>query len=212
MEENFTFPHISQCIDLKNKIDVKYSYVVDQQPIGRLLFRQFCETAKPEYHRYNIFLDSIERYEIESDENRVELAQTIYNKYLDRESGHVQEQININIECHISSIKCEDCEKSLHGKNKKETSTSDLRITLRIPNMSAHVWSEKHNINSDTKLLKQLENTNELTIWEKIYIQKNRNRVMNFDIPMEGDLVWRFFGQPQDGADIDIQVVQHNAT
>ncbi|KAJ9582207.1 hypothetical protein L9F63_003446, partial [Diploptera punctata] len=30
-----------------------------------------------------------------------------------------------------------------------------------------------------------LENTKELTIWEKIYIQKNRNRVMNFDIPME---------------------------
>ncbi|XP_021929867.1 G protein-coupled receptor kinase 2-like [Zootermopsis nevadensis] len=53
------FPHISQCIDLRNKIDVKYSYVVDQQPIGRLLFRQFCEDAKPEYHRYNIFLDSI---------------------------------------------------------------------------------------------------------------------------------------------------------
>ncbi|KAJ9590035.1 hypothetical protein L9F63_016851, partial [Diploptera punctata] len=78
--------------------------------------------------------------------------------------------------------------------------------------IAAHVWSEKHNINSDTKLLKQLENTNELTIWEKIYIQKNRNRVMNFDIPMERDLVWRFFGQPQDGADIDIQVVQHNAT
>jgi hypothetical protein len=39
--------------------DVKYSYVVDQQPIGRLLFRQFCEDAKPEYHRYNIFLDYI---------------------------------------------------------------------------------------------------------------------------------------------------------
>ncbi|KAJ9579345.1 hypothetical protein L9F63_024548, partial [Diploptera punctata] len=34
---------------------------------------------------------------------------------------------------------------------------------------------------------------------------KNKNRVINFDIPMEHDLVWRFFGQPQDGADIDIQ-------
>ncbi|KAF4529703.1 hypothetical protein B566_EDAN016649 [Ephemera danica] len=66
------FPHISQCIDLKNKIGkynfpftlmpslyVRYSYVVDQQPIGRLLFRQFCENAKREYHKYNIFLDSV---------------------------------------------------------------------------------------------------------------------------------------------------------
>ncbi|KAJ9576063.1 hypothetical protein L9F63_007028, partial [Diploptera punctata] len=72
--------------------------------------------------------------------------------------------------------------------------------------VAAHVWSEKHNINSHTKLLKQLENTKELTIWEKNYVQKNKNRVMNFDIPMELDLVWRFFGQPQDGADIDIQL------
>ncbi|KAJ9595425.1 hypothetical protein L9F63_013384, partial [Diploptera punctata] len=36
----------------------------------------------------------------------------------------------------------------------------------------------------------------------------NRNRVMHFDIPMEGDLVSRFFGQPQDGADIDIQILE----
>jgi G protein-coupled receptor kinase len=39
--------------------DVRYNYIVDQQPIGRLLFRQFCEDARPEYHRYNVFLDSI---------------------------------------------------------------------------------------------------------------------------------------------------------
>nr|CAD7432303.1 unnamed protein product [Timema monikensis] len=86
------FPHISQCIDLRNKIDARYSYVVDQQPIGRLLFRQFCENAQSEYHRYNIFLDSIEHYEIESDENRLEVAQTIYRRYLEREeklaAGH----------------------------------------------------------------------------------------------------------------------------
>lgn len=33
--------------------------MVDQQPIGRLLFRQFCEVERPEYHRYNVFLDAI---------------------------------------------------------------------------------------------------------------------------------------------------------
>ncbi|XP_069679336.1 G protein-coupled receptor kinase 2 [Periplaneta americana] len=94
------FPHISQCIDLKNKIDVKYSYVVDQQPIGRLLFRQFCENAEPEYHRYNIFLDSIERYEVESDENRMEVAQTIYQKYLDREANEAVDVLNAEIVDH----------------------------------------------------------------------------------------------------------------
>ncbi|XP_067007853.1 G protein-coupled receptor kinase 2 isoform X3 [Anabrus simplex] len=88
------FPHISQCIDLKNKIDARYSYVVDQQPIGRLLFRQFCENARPEYHRYNIFLDTIDRYEIESDENRMEVAKTIYTSFLNRESSDAVDILN----------------------------------------------------------------------------------------------------------------------
>ncbi|KAJ9580234.1 hypothetical protein L9F63_004107, partial [Diploptera punctata] len=72
---------------------------------------------------------------------------------------------------------------------------------------SAHTQGHRHKAISMPSRLRVLENTKELTIWEKIYIQKNRNRVMNFDIPMEGDLVWRFFGQPQDGADIDIQFI-----
>ncbi|KAJ9587443.1 hypothetical protein L9F63_019037, partial [Diploptera punctata] len=33
----------------------------------------------------------------------------------------------------------------------------------------------------------------------------NKNRVMNFEIPTEHDLVWKLFGQPQDGTDIDNQ-------
>lgn len=39
--------------------DVTYKYIVDEQPIGRLLFRQFCEESQPQFHRYNVFLDNI---------------------------------------------------------------------------------------------------------------------------------------------------------
>ncbi|GLH07400.1 G protein-coupled receptor kinase 2 [Gryllus bimaculatus] len=105
------FPHISQCIDLKNKIDVKYSYVVDRQPIGRLLFRQFCETACPEYHRYNNFLDLAEQYEIESDENRLELAETIFQHHLQPD---VKEVINI-----INAETIENVKKKLNGASKE---------------------------------------------------------------------------------------------
>lgn len=38
---------------------MKYNYIIDQQPIGRLLFLQFCEEERQEFHRYNVFLDSI---------------------------------------------------------------------------------------------------------------------------------------------------------
>ena len=41
--------------------DVRYQYVVDGQPIGRLLFRQFCEVS-PKYQRYNHFLDLMDKY------------------------------------------------------------------------------------------------------------------------------------------------------
>lgn len=88
------FPHISQCIGLKDKLDIRYSYVVDQQPIGRLLFRQFCQDKKPSYHRYNLFLDAIEKYEIEMDENRTELAKDLFEQYLKREGSEVVDILN----------------------------------------------------------------------------------------------------------------------
>ena len=43
--------------------DARYNFIVDHQPIGRLLFRQFCEVS-PKYQRYNHFLDLIDKYEV----------------------------------------------------------------------------------------------------------------------------------------------------
>ncbi|XP_045506673.1 G protein-coupled receptor kinase 2 isoform X1 [Colias croceus] len=87
------FPHISQCLDIKTRIDINYDYIVDQQPIGKLLFRQFCEKNRPHYHKYNSFLDArpdviqAERYEVEVDEGRVALASEVFSHYLKAEDG-----------------------------------------------------------------------------------------------------------------------------
>ncbi|PZC77158.1 hypothetical protein B5X24_HaOG203712 [Helicoverpa armigera] len=62
--------------------DVGYDYVVDQQPIGKLLFRQFCERNRPQYHKYNNFLDATDRYEVEVDETRAMLAAEVFGRYL----------------------------------------------------------------------------------------------------------------------------------
>ncbi|XP_073815305.1 G protein-coupled receptor kinase 2 isoform X1 [Musca autumnalis] len=88
------FPHISQCIHLKDKLDISYGYVIDQQPIGRELFRQFCESKRPLYFRYISFLDQVQnsycilpnkicRYEVEYDENRITIAHDIGCRFLD---------------------------------------------------------------------------------------------------------------------------------
>lgn len=43
------------------KLDVTYGYIVEQQPIGRILFRQYCDT-KPYYSKCNNFLDAVVTY------------------------------------------------------------------------------------------------------------------------------------------------------
>ncbi|XP_023620497.1 G protein-coupled receptor kinase 5 isoform X6 [Myotis lucifugus] len=57
-KEILKFPHISQCEDLRRTIDRDYCSLCDKQPIGRLLFRQFCE-ARPGLECYIQFLDSV---------------------------------------------------------------------------------------------------------------------------------------------------------
>lgn len=79
------FPHISQCIHLKDSLpSLEYSFLVDQQPIGQKLFRQFCEAHRKEYYHYNEFLDAVELYELELEDSRVKCAQAIVKKYLTR--------------------------------------------------------------------------------------------------------------------------------
>lgn len=91
------FPHISHCLFLKNQIDFRYSYIVDQQPIGRLLFRQFCQEVCPQYHTHNVFLDSVEQYEVESDENRNEQARSLFDKHLETNAPEPVEVISSEI-------------------------------------------------------------------------------------------------------------------
>ncbi|XP_034112882.1 G protein-coupled receptor kinase 2 [Drosophila albomicans] len=79
------FPHISQCIHLKDKLDISYGYVIDQQPIGRELFRQFCENKRPVYFRYISFLDQVVKYEIEYIVTRIYIGHDIGRRFLDIE-------------------------------------------------------------------------------------------------------------------------------
>ncbi|ALC47842.1 Gprk2 [Drosophila busckii] len=82
------FPHISQCIHLKDKLDISYGYVIDQQPIGRELFRQFCENKRPVYFRYISFLDQVVKYEIEFIVNRIFIGHDIGRRFLNIEPPH----------------------------------------------------------------------------------------------------------------------------
>uniref|UniRef100_A0A669CHU6 G protein-coupled receptor kinase n=1 Tax=Oreochromis niloticus TaxID=8128 RepID=A0A669CHU6_ORENI len=51
-------PHISQCEELRRTIERDYTSLCEKQPIGRLLFRQYCDT-RPELKRCMEFMDAV---------------------------------------------------------------------------------------------------------------------------------------------------------
>uniref|UniRef100_A0A6Q2X5C8 G protein-coupled receptor kinase n=1 Tax=Esox lucius TaxID=8010 RepID=A0A6Q2X5C8_ESOLU len=68
-KEILRFPHIRQCTELSNTIDRDYMSLCEKQPIGRLLFRLYCET-RPELLRCIHLLDAMDDYELAPDEKR----------------------------------------------------------------------------------------------------------------------------------------------
>nr|XP_020745516.1 G protein-coupled receptor kinase 4 isoform X2 [Odocoileus virginianus texanus] len=67
--EMLRLPPISQCSELRQSIEKDYSSLCDKQPIGRLLFRQFCDTKEDLKKRIE-FLDAVAEYEVAADEDR----------------------------------------------------------------------------------------------------------------------------------------------
>ncbi|CAH0555310.1 unnamed protein product [Brassicogethes aeneus] len=103
------FPHISQCIDYVNKVDCRYEYVVDQQPIGKLLFDQWCETKAQKYLKCLKFLEAANSYEIATDEQRCELANQIKANFMVGTEG--QEQVTLP----ELGLECFPCDKLTNG-------------------------------------------------------------------------------------------------
>uniref|UniRef100_A0A7N6ADJ5 G protein-coupled receptor kinase n=1 Tax=Anabas testudineus TaxID=64144 RepID=A0A7N6ADJ5_ANATE len=57
-KEMLKLPHISQCEELRRTIERDYTSLCEKQPIGRLLFRQYCDT-RPELKRCIEFMDAV---------------------------------------------------------------------------------------------------------------------------------------------------------
>uniref|UniRef100_A0A4W4H9M3 G protein-coupled receptor kinase n=1 Tax=Electrophorus electricus TaxID=8005 RepID=A0A4W4H9M3_ELEEL len=80
-KEFLRFPHINQCAELENSIERDYYSLCVQQPIGKALFRMFCET-KPHLKCCINFLDAT--HEVTPDENLMSHGQEIIAKYFNQ--------------------------------------------------------------------------------------------------------------------------------
>uniref|UniRef100_A0A8C2ZEC9 G protein-coupled receptor kinase n=1 Tax=Cyclopterus lumpus TaxID=8103 RepID=A0A8C2ZEC9_CYCLU len=115
------FPHISLCEELRQTTEKDYSSLCERQPIGRLLFRQFCET-RPELRRCVKFLDAVAEYEVTPDEKRKECGQELIDKYFNpKAEDHVPEVEEAMVALcaeRLQQVACKelfkDCTKLIH--------------------------------------------------------------------------------------------------
>uniref|UniRef100_A0A8C9SQG6 G protein-coupled receptor kinase n=1 Tax=Scleropages formosus TaxID=113540 RepID=A0A8C9SQG6_SCLFO len=119
--EILRFPHISQCVELRNSIERDYFSLCEKQPIGRLLFRHFCET-KPGLMRCIHLLDAMEDYEVTPDEKRKSRGEQIIQRFLSKQSpdyvpevgeDHAQ-QCRENLEISPCKEIFSSCRRTLH--------------------------------------------------------------------------------------------------
>ncbi|KAL2094709.1 hypothetical protein ACEWY4_009428 [Coilia grayii] len=86
-----------------------YHSLCEKQPIGRLLFRQFCDT-RPELRRCVKFLDAVADYEVTPDEKRKERGQEILEQYLNSTSeDHVPEVVEELVQKCAEGLEQEAC-------------------------------------------------------------------------------------------------------
>uniref|UniRef100_A0A667Z511 G protein-coupled receptor kinase n=1 Tax=Myripristis murdjan TaxID=586833 RepID=A0A667Z511_9TELE len=92
------FPHISLCEELRQTTEKDYSSLCERQPIGRMLFRQFCDT-RPELRRCVKFLDAVAEYEVTPDERRKECGQELLDTYFNP-------KVALHSKCNLENPPC----------------------------------------------------------------------------------------------------------
>ncbi|XP_051056191.1 G protein-coupled receptor kinase 4 isoform X2 [Phodopus roborovskii] len=83
--EILKLPPVSLCCELRDSIEKDFNSLCDKQPIGRLLFRQFCDT-KPDLKRCVEFLDAVAEYEVTIEEEQREFGLSILNRFFKEKS------------------------------------------------------------------------------------------------------------------------------
>ncbi|XP_016051295.1 PREDICTED: G protein-coupled receptor kinase 4 isoform X2 [Miniopterus natalensis] len=84
--EMLKLPTVGQSKVLRHSMEMDYRSLCDKQPIGRLLFRQFCDT-KHHLKRCIEFLDAVAKYEAAADEDRRESGLLILDTFFIHESS-----------------------------------------------------------------------------------------------------------------------------
>jgi len=112
-------PHISECLYIKDELVLNQDFLIDNQPIGKKLFRQFC-AQNPIYDNFFQFIEAIEQYELSevAKDKLNQLAKQIIEKFLDKELepnyfGDHFKEINVKLEELNTAIQNNNASKTL---------------------------------------------------------------------------------------------------
>ncbi|XP_023700550.1 G protein-coupled receptor kinase 6 [Paramormyrops kingsleyae] len=150
------FPHITQCEELRQSTERDYHSLCERQPIGRTLFRQFCDT-RPELKRCVQFLDAVAEYEVTPDEERRERGQELIDRYFSLTSDdHVPEIPNELVTKCMEGLQneaCKDlfkeCTKLIHGCL-SEAPFSDYQESMYFNRFLQWKWLERQPVTKNT--------------------------------------------------------------
>eukprot|EP00070_Physeter_catodon_P041321 XP_028348215.1 G protein-coupled receptor kinase 4 isoform X6 [Physeter catodon] len=128
--EMLKLPPVSQCSTLRRSIEKEYSSLCDKQPIGRLLFRQFCNT-KHDLKRCIEFLDAVAEYEVAADEDRRDCGLLVLDTFFIEESSATPLP---EIPAHV----VQECRLQLQEDPSKDVFKECTRCSPRIP---SNAWA-----------------------------------------------------------------------
>ncbi|XP_057561314.1 G protein-coupled receptor kinase 4 isoform X3 [Hippopotamus amphibius kiboko] len=144
--ELLKLPPVSQCSELRHSIEKDYRSLCDKQPIGRLLFRQFCDT-KDNLKRCIEFLDAVAQYEVATDEDRGSRGLLVLDTFFGEESwaaplpeipARVVQECRLRLREEPSKDVFEECTRDLKPENillddYGHIRISDLGLAVEIP-------------------------------------------------------------------------------
>ncbi|XP_041065530.1 G protein-coupled receptor kinase 5 isoform X3 [Carcharodon carcharias] len=130
-KEILRFPQISQCEDLRKTLERDYFSLCDKQPIGRELFRQFCQ-MNPDLKRCIKFLDCVADYEVTPGEKRKEKADEVVRRFLTAGSSEYMPEISeFHIKQCIENLDKSPC-KDIFSDCLKQAVTKDTFRQYRV--------------------------------------------------------------------------------
>ncbi|XP_011603095.2 G protein-coupled receptor kinase 5 [Takifugu rubripes] len=119
-KEMLRFPSISQCAELAASIEREYQSLCVKQPIGKKLFKLFCQT-RPDLQNHISLLDALEDFERKSDEERREFGIRIIKRFLNSESNQCvstllshEQSCSHSLEADPCSDAFQACREALH--------------------------------------------------------------------------------------------------